>query len=171
MAALAVLAFGAQNANLAQVRSVYIMPMNGGMHQYLASRLVTMGLFEIVTDPNRADAVLTDKINDAFESRLADYDKKDEERAKPAEAVKKEDEAKRPAVEAGASNIPNFALAERPLTTSLGGGKGTFFLVDRKSRRLLWSVYEKPKNTTPGELHKVAGRVAEKMKDDWSGKK
>ena len=62
-------------------------------------------------------------------------------------------------------------LAERPVTTSLSGGKGTLFLVDRKSRRLLWSTFEKPKNVTAKELDRSAGRVAGRVKEEWSGKK
>lgn len=164
---LAAFALSAQpSANLSQVQNVYILPMSGGMHQHLAARLVSLGLFQIVTDPHRADAILTDKLNEGFESRLADYDKDDAERAKAPEQKKKEQDEKT----ADQSGLPNFALAERPLTTSLGGGKGTFFLVDRKSRRLLWSVYAKPKNSTPGELYRVAGRVADKLKGDWGAK-
>ena len=53
----------------------------------------------------------------------------------------------------------------------LSGGKGTLFLVDRKTRRLLWSIFEKPKNTTAKELDRSAGRVSERVKGDWSGKK
>ena len=157
------------NADLSQVQSVYVLPMSGGLHQHLAARLVRLGLFQIVTDPHRADAILTDKLSEGFESRLTDYDKEDAERAKTAEQRKAEAEEKSKA--AADSGLPNFALAERPLTTSLGGGKGTFFLVDRKSRRLLWSVYEKPKNSTSGELYRVAGRVADRLKTDWGGKK
>ena len=167
---LSVSMVGAQpNADLGQVQSVYILPMSGGLHQHLATRLVGLGLFQIVTDPHRADAILTDKLNDGFESRLADYDKEDAERAKTAEQRKAEAEAKAQA--AAESGVPGFALADRPLTTSLGGGKGTFFLVDRKSRRLLWSTYAKPKNSTPGELYRVAGRVAGKLKSDWGSKR
>lgn len=158
------------NANLAQVQTVYIQPMSGGLHQHLAARMVSLGLFQLVTDPHRADAILTDKLNDGFEARLLELDKQDEERAKTPEQKKKEADEKA-AAPSNQSGPPNFTLAERPLTTSLGGGKGTFFLVDRKSRRLLWSVYARPKNSTPSELYRVAGRISDKLKNDWSGKK
>jgi hypothetical protein len=36
---------------------------------------------------------------------------------------------------------------------------------------VLWSVYERPKNTTPGELTKTAGKVVKQLKDDLADKK
>ena len=44
-------------------------------------------------------------------------------------------------------------------------------MVDRGSRIVLWSVYERPKNSTPGELTKTAGRVVKHLKDDLTEKK
>ena len=43
--------------------------------------------------------------------------------------------------------------------------------MDRNSRSVLWSVYERPKNTTPGELTKTAGKVVKQLKDDLTDKK
>jgi hypothetical protein len=43
--------------------------------------------------------------------------------------------------------------------------------VDRKSRLVLWSIYERPKNATPGELTKTAERVIKRLKDDLTDKK
>lgn len=148
------------NANLNQVQSIYIMPMSGGYHQHLANRLIGLGLFQVVADPNRADAILTDRLGEGLEARLDGYDATTRKRE---EAEHKSDEAAK-----GESRV---TLSERPVTTSLSGGKGTLFLVDRKSRRLLWSTFEKPKNTTAKELDRSAGRVAGRVKTNWSGKK
>ena len=147
------LAFAQPNADLGQVRSVYIMPMSGGYHQHLANRLIRLGLFQLVADPHHADAILTDRLGEGLEARLDGYDA----------ASQKRDETVK-----GDSKV---TLAERPITTSLSGGKGTLFLVDRKSRRLLWSTFEKPKNVTAKELDRSAGRVAGRVKEEWSGKK
>lgn len=154
------LAIAQSNGNLSQVQSVYIMPMSGGYHQHLANRLIRLGLFQIVADPHRADAILTDRLGEGLEARLDVYDaasqKRDAAEHKGDEPVK------------GESKV---TLAERPVTTSLSGGKGTLFLIDRKSRRLLWSTFEKPKNVTAKELDRSAGRVASRVKEEWSGKK
>jgi len=50
-------------------------------------------------------------------------------------------------------------------------GKGNLFIVDRKSRNVLWSVFEPPKDTTPGELSKTAEKVVKRLKLDLSDKK
>lgn len=154
------LAIAQPNADLGQVRSVYIMPMSGGYHQHLANRLIRLGLFQLVADPHRADAILTDRLGEGLEARLDVYDA----------ASQKRDAAEHKGEEA-AKGESKVTLAERPVTTSLSGGKGTLFLVDRKSRRLLWSIFEKPKDVTAKQLDRSASRVAERIKSDWSGKK
>ena len=154
------LAIAQPNADLGQVRSVYIMPMSGGYHQHLANRLIRLGLFQLVADPHRADAILTDRLGEGLEARLDVYDA----------ASQKRDAAEHKGEEA-AKGESKVTLAERPITTSLSGGKGTLFLVDRKSRRLLWSIFEKPKDVTAKQLDRSASRVAERIKSDWSGKK
>jgi hypothetical protein len=57
-----------------------------------------------------------------------------------------------------------------PRASSFGGGKGTLFLVDAHSRNVLWSVYEKPKNSSPDELDRTAKRVVTRLKQDLAGK-
>ena len=54
------------------VHKVYLLPMTNAMEQYLANRLTGLGVFQVVTDPKKADAVFTDGIGASFESRLAD---------------------------------------------------------------------------------------------------
>ena len=149
------LCFAQPNVNLNQVQSVYIMPMSGGYHQHLANRLVRLGLFQVVADPQHADAILTDRLGEGLEARLDGYDAA----------------AKRAESEDGPKGSSSVTLADRPVTTSLSGGKGTLFLVDRKSRRLLWSTFEKPKNVTAKQLNRSAGKVADRIKEEWGGKK
>src|SRR5690242_4609026 len=43
----------------------------------------------------------------------------------------------------------------QPVTSSWARGRGNFFLVDRQSRSVIWSIYERPKNSTPDELAKT----------------
>src|SRR5260370_42250918 len=52
-----------------------------------------------------------------------------------------------------------------------GRGRGNFFIVDRKSRNVLWSVYERPKDSSPGELSRTAERIVKRLINDLSGKK
>jgi len=51
-------------------------------------------------------------------------------------------------------------------STSFGRGKGTVFLVDAKTRAVLWSIYEKPKDTQPATLDRTAGRIVESLQRD-----
>src|SRR6266545_4422547 len=62
------LAMGA--ADLSQVRTVYILPMAGGLDQHLANRITEARAFQVVTDPKRADALLTDRLGQSLEERL-----------------------------------------------------------------------------------------------------
>ena len=49
-------------------------------------------------------------------------------------------------------------------------GKGTFFLVDRKTRNVLWSTYEKPAGTRPEQLKHTAEVVAKQFRTARTGK-
>src|SRR6185369_14025016 len=68
----ALLAAFTLGANMPEVGAVYLLPMTGGLDQYLANRLTAEGLFRVVTDPKLADAVFTDQLGAAFEQKLVD---------------------------------------------------------------------------------------------------
>ncbi len=137
---------------VAAVQSVYILPMVSGLDQYLAHHLTTQGIVQIVTDPQKADAVLTDRIGESFENRMSDL-----YASKTKEEKEKEKEKAEEAVTTG-----NDWVGEKPVIrlNSFSRGKGTIFLVDRKTGNVLWSDYVKPKNSTPNELDHVAARIA-----------
>src|SRR6266571_1402627 len=59
-------------ANMPDVQAVYLLPMQGGLDQYLANRLSAGGVFRVVTDPKLADAVFTDQLGAGFEQKLVD---------------------------------------------------------------------------------------------------
>ena len=65
-----VAALAATPAELGQIRSVYLLSMGSGFDQYLANQLTTQEVFQVVTDPQMADAVLTDQIGLRFEKQL-----------------------------------------------------------------------------------------------------
>jgi hypothetical protein len=57
-------------AELSSVHTVYLLPMGSALDQYLANRLTSEHVFQVVTDPKLADAVFTDRIGSAFEEKL-----------------------------------------------------------------------------------------------------
>lgn len=184
LATFSALAVAGVNPHLDKVQSIYILPMGGGMDQFLANRITRLGKMQVVADPQSADTILTDRIGEPFEKKLdalygstkkMEEKKKDEvvttdaddsdvtdKAAADAEAKSKADaDAKKKAKDkADAQNEP-FTRAG-----SFGRGKGTFFLVDRRTRNVIWSVYEKPKSTSADELNKTAERVVNQLKHD-----
>lgn len=178
---LAAAAFATVNPQLHQVKRVYILAMGSGMDQFLANQLTKEGVFEVVTDPKKADAIVTDNVGEAFQKKLDDL-------YPPPPKPKTEAEATKPAADAGTSlDVGDSSSDAKPAkkdlldgldfsgggvrSSSFGRSKGNIFVVDRNSRSVLWSVYERPKNTTPGELTKTAGKVVKQLKDDLTDKK
>src|SRR5260370_2868793 len=154
--ALFAAALPAINPDLKRVNSVYILPMSSGMDQFLANRLTTMGVFQVVTDPQKADALITDRIGETFQAKLAElYPPPAPPKGLNDEKSEKDDKNK-------------DDLSARPVTrlSSFNTGKGNFFIVDRKSRNVLWSIYVRPAHSTPGELTKTAEKVVKRLKTD-----
>jgi len=160
------IAFAAVNPQLKQVNTVYILAMTGGMDQFLANQITASGVFQVVTDPKNADAIITDRLGESFESKLKELYPPPAPPvpapAPPADDDKQKADGKKNALDLGAG-------AQR--VNSGARGKGNLFIVDRKSRNVLWSVFEPPKDTTPGELSKTAEKVVKRLKLDLSDKK
>jgi hypothetical protein len=172
---LTVVAFAsAPKAQVAQVHTVYLLPMTNGLDQYLANRLTNLGVFQVVADPKKADAVLTDRLGDSFESRLGELfpdeapppkPAKDAKGAKPPAAPKDTDKAKD-------KDEPDTAMkgdAGVPFS-AFRRAKGTVFLVDSHNRKVLWSIYEQPKNSSASEMDRTAERIASRLKREITGK-
>ncbi|MDP9169903.1 MAG: hypothetical protein M3N54_04745 [Acidobacteriota bacterium] len=124
-------------AQTAGPRSVYILPMAGGFDQYLAEQISRDHVMQVVTDPKKADAVLTDRLGEAFELNIA--------KIHPLDGDSNSDADARPAFRSS-------------------GTRGTIFLVDTASRRVLWSDYQKmSRATTAGVLNREAQRVTKKL--------
>src|SRR5713226_6030936 len=128
-------------ANISQVQSVYLLPMSGGLDQYLANRL--SGVFRVVTDPKLADAVFTDQLGEAFEQKLA---------------------ALYPPAAQADSDKDDKDDKQAPQTSSFGRGKGTIFLVDLKSRAVIWSGYQKRNGSAPDILDRTATQIVQQIK-------
>jgi hypothetical protein len=137
----------AANPQLADVKAVYFLPMGAGLDQYMAIRLTEKQLFRVVTDPNLADAIFTDRIGEGLEQRLAEL---------------YPDPAKKDAADDKESN--EWAT-QKPRSASFSRGKGTIFLVDRKTRNVLWSLYAPSKTTRPEDLNKNATLVTRKLEE------
>ena len=150
IAALA-MSMGADAAGLGDVKTVYLLPMSSGLDQYLAVELTTESVLQVVTDPQKADAVLTDHVGETFEQSLQDlYGGKSKDKTADAGEDK------------GATFARSGMQGKR--------GRGTVFLVDRKTHDVLWSVYELPKDNRPDGMRHTAGRITTKLAKSIKGK-
>jgi hypothetical protein len=162
-------------AELSGVHTVYVLSMSKGLDQYLANRLANDHLFQVVTDPKLADAFLTDRIGESLQAKLeeifappppppeeaAPADKE----AKASKADKDKDSPSNPLV----SDTVN-KLAAVGANSSFSRGKGNVFLVDAKSRQVVWSVYQLPKGSSAKELDRTASDIVSRLKRDLKGK-
>ena len=141
------------HAEIFGVKTVYLLPMAGGLDQYLALQLSSGRLLQVVTDPKKADAILTDGIGARLEDSLNDL---------YGASVNKDsvDKDKSDKNKSGNASTPDFAHPSmRPLSSS----RGLVFLVNRTSRDVLWSTYELPTSTQPEELKHVAEKIVERL--------
>lgn len=183
----ALLLGAAGRAELTSVQSVYLLPMTSGLDQYLANRLTSANLFRVVTDAKRADAVLTDQLGAGFERRMDDLfppQSAAAAAAEAAEAAEAKADAKEPAdPKAAAAKAREQADKRReaeeveklkrmglPPSSSFSRGRGNIFLVDVKTRQVLWSLYARPKRIMPDELDRTSAGIVERLKKDVSGK-
>jgi hypothetical protein len=153
-AALSVARAGAEaHPELLEVKTVYVLPMTYSLDQFLAIRLTKGGVLQVVTDPKLADAILSEHIGTSLEDQMKSlYGAKKED---PADKDKDKD---KPA---------SFGAPMAGGTRS----KGAVFLVDRKTRNVIWSDYVRPKNAQPDELNHVADKIAAQLEKDKKVKK
>src|ERR1700722_2327340 len=149
-AALSVAHAGSEvHPELLEVKTVYLLPMTYSLDQFLAIRLTKGGILQVVTDPNLADAILSEHIGTSLDEQM-----------KSLYGEKKTDSA------------------DKDKATSFGGpmaggtrSKGAVFLVDRKTRNVIWSDYVRPKNSQPDELNHRADKIAAQLEKDKKVKK
>jgi len=145
-AAALTMSMSASAAGLGDIKAVYLLPMSSGLDQYLAQQLTAEAVLQVVTDPQRADVVLTDHLGETFEQSLADlYGTKPKADDKTAEASE----------DKGAPFARSGMQGKR--------GRGTIFLVNRRTHEVLWSVYELPKDNRPDGLRRSAGRISDRL--------
>ncbi len=163
-------------ANLSEVKTVYILPMATGMDQYLASRLTREGVLQVVTDPAKADALLTDHLGASFEARVKEL--YPELKPVAVTAGAKGEAASQKADDKGEAQAPEKAGSGR--SGALGGfdlktpdiqpvhapsrARGTIFLVKRGSWEVLWSAYREPRGRQSKEQERTAGEFVKELK-------
>jgi hypothetical protein len=139
---------------IGDVKTVYVLPMANALDQFLAIRLTSGNVLQVVTDPKKADAILSDHIGSGLDKQLDDlYGAKTP--PPPADDSKDKD---------------SLHDEARPMVQPVSRARGTIFLIDRKTRNVSWSFYDRPKNTSPDEINHVAERIASKLSKDLKGK-
>jgi hypothetical protein len=181
VALAATTALAGVNPQLREVKRVYIRAMSASMDQFLASQLVKAGIFEVVTDPKKADAIITDRVGESFESKLDDLyppptppkAKKESEETKPADSTSDSPKSDGPksARDLTSDKLAGVDLSGGARPSTMGHGKGNIFIVSRGSRTVLWSIYEPPKNNSSHELTRTAERVVKHLQEDLTEKK
>ncbi len=177
LSGLAGVLFAQPKPQPSQVRAVYLLPMMHGLDQHLANQLTSRGVYVVVADPKKADAVFTDHLGQGFESELDDLVPLPEPAPTPAppkpEAKDKDSKANTKDKDAEAEEkAPNLDMkqANDRHYSSFGRTRGTLFLVDARTRTVLWSIYEKPKDSSSQELEKTAERVVVRLRKDLTKK-
>ena len=161
-------------AELSGVHTVYVLPMSKGLDQYLVNRLANDHLFQMVTDPTLADAFLTDRVGESLQAKLEEiFAPPPPPPEKPAPDEKEEKSAKKDKDKDSPSN-PMLGdtvnkLAAVGANNSFSRGKGNVFLVDAKSRQVVWSVYQLPKGSSAKELNRTASDIVSRLKRDLKG--
>ena len=142
---------------LQQIHNVYLLPMGNGLDQYLANRLTTTGLFKVVTDPQKADALFTDQLGAGFEQKLDELYPE----AKPEPKEKKSSD----------DSINDAMQKPQSRAGSFSRGRGTVFLVERSGRSVVWSMYHPVKGARPDDTNRRADEIAKKLAKDIQGPK
>ncbi len=176
VAALAVAANVPPSPELLHIKTVYILPMRLGFDQYLANQLSQSGLLRVVTDPKKADGVLTDHLGESFEATMDEINPPPKPpqpaaEAKPAPSTSSADsgdgapDTKTTAKKAKstATNVPTIESSPPP-RGSFSTGRGNVFLVDKTSRVVLWSTFEQLESAQPANLTHIAEYVVKDLK-------
>ncbi len=163
-------------ASLDTARTVYVLSMSRGLDQYLANRLTNEHVLQVVTDPKLADVILTEQVGEGFQAKLETISPTPKPE-KPAEPEKPPEPAKD--AKAGEQTPPPNPFFSEPVNgaapvigtmSSFARNKGTIFLVDAKSREVLWSTYSPSRGIASKELDRTASEIVARLKKDLKKK-
>lgn len=152
---------------LTQVKNVYLLPMAQGLDQYLANHINRRGLYQIVADPALADAVFTEQLGRDFEQRFNELYPSPEKLAKEKEDKEKEQGKDKNGADSAEQPFKDQVVLR---SSSFSRGRGNVFLVDIKSRRVVWSFHQRPQNSNPREINQTAGHIVDRLDRDLKGK-
>ena len=155
---------------LSRVQNVYMLPMSGGLDQYLAKSLTQHRQYQVVTDPKIADAIFTDRLGEPFEKKLLELYPPPPPPEKVADKTAKDDKDEK---KASKDKEKETTVKEEP-TVRMGGfsrNRGNIFLVERASQKVIWSLYKRPKSTTPNDMNRIAESIVADLQRDITGKK
>jgi hypothetical protein len=153
--------------DLSTVHTVYLLKMSRGLDQYLASRLTEEHVFRVVTDPKLADTVFTDQIGEGFEAKLEElFPSPVKDHPAPKPKPKPEDEESvSPLLGDTVNQLSNPAA-----NSGFGRAKGTVFLVNAKSRQVIWSAFEPARDGSSYEMDRAAKDIVNRVKNDLKKK-
>jgi hypothetical protein len=135
--------FGADALLSPKFRTVYITEMPNSLNQHLASRLTKLARERCGWSSSRRVPTRFLPTRWVFWNWLA--------HTYPL-----------PAAAAGSNGDRDASY--RPDAISSSRQRGTVFLVDPRSRLVLWSTYDLPKSGTPAELDRTAMRITNQLK-------
>lgn len=148
------------------VQKVYLLSMGSGLDQYLAGRLTEEGVVTVVTDPKMADAVLTDRLGEAFERRYQELFVPPPPPPPPAQEDESDDSPRsRTELRQKTPEELREMSAAPPRNSTFGRSKGTVFLVGIPGKQVLWSMYALPHSTSPSDLNRLADKIADRLRD------
>lgn len=134
-------------------KTVYILPMAGGLDQYVAQWLTRDHVLQVVADPKAAEVVMTDRLGEGFEQKMNQIRPDDVRSDDATKSDAKKDDSKK---DNGKAAVPPAFRSSR--------AQGTIFLVDAKSRQVLWSEYQKPpRSKTDHDLNRTAEEIVRKL--------
>jgi hypothetical protein len=139
-------------ADLGSAQPVYFWAMQGSLDQYLAEQATKAGAVTVTVDPKMAKAIMTDRIDAPFLAAMDELFPVEgrEETKKSSESIE-----------------GDFQLS-RPKNRPKGSPKGTLFLVDVKTRQVLWSTYLGDFDSRPQSLHREARKVIERLEQEMA---
>jgi hypothetical protein len=156
----------AADPGLTTIRHIYILPMGGGLDQYLANRLTRSGRYVVVTDAEQADALFTDQVGADFEERMLTlYPPPPPPETKEEPKEEAESKTAEPANEPSMVAMMSGAIGKTRIVSSFSRSHGNVFLVDRASKRVVWSTFLRPRSRVPEEMDHAAEDIVDRLDD------